>query len=82
MAALELTSNPAEAPRIRVVRSLRQWIGQGLIGRGETLPSARALSTKLSVDRRTIGHAWMNSSVKGSFARRPRVGGRWWSVGK
>lgn len=75
MAALELTLNPAEAPRIRVVRSLRQWIGQGLIGRGETLPSARALSTKLSVDRRTIGHA-LDELKREGLLRSAAKGGR------
>ena len=75
MAALEIVSNPAEAPRIRVARSLRQWIGQGLIGRGETLPSARVLSTKLLVDRRTIGLA-LDELKREGLLRSASNGGR------
>jgi DNA-binding LacI/PurR family transcriptional regulator len=46
-----------DAPRSRVVRSLKQWMDEGVLVEGEPLPSERALSEKLQVDRGTVRRA-------------------------
>lgn len=46
-----------DAPRSRVVRSLKQWMDEGILAEGAPLPSERALSEKLQVDRGTVRRA-------------------------
>ena len=46
-----------EAPRARVVRDLKQWIEDGVVLRGQPLPSERVLSEKLGVTRDTVRRA-------------------------
>lgn len=46
-----------DAPRSRVVRSLKQWMDEGVLAEGQPLPSERALSEKLHVDRGTVRRA-------------------------
>lgn len=51
------TGGFVEAPRARVVRDLKQWIEDGVVLRGQPLPSERILSEKLGVTRDTIRRA-------------------------
>ena len=43
-----------DAPRARVVSTVRQWIEQGMVTGGERLPSIQRLSQKLDVSRPTV----------------------------
>jgi DNA-binding LacI/PurR family transcriptional regulator len=46
-----------EAPRVRALRTLRQWIESGELPSGEPLPPERELSRKLQVGRATLQRA-------------------------
>jgi DNA-binding LacI/PurR family transcriptional regulator/DNA-binding transcriptional regulator YhcF (GntR family) len=50
-------SLPDEAPRVRVVRHLKQWIADGVLAPGQTLPSERALARQFGVSNRTVSGA-------------------------
>ena len=52
-----VTELVADAPRARVVRSLRQMMDEGVLANGQPLPSERALSKLLQVDRGTVRRA-------------------------
>ncbi len=52
----EQVSQPA-SPRARAIHQLRNWVESGQLGRGEALPSERALAAKLEVGRATIRRA-------------------------
>ncbi|MCY3019503.1 MAG: GntR family transcriptional regulator [Planctomycetota bacterium] len=45
------------APRARVMQVLREWIGQGVLPRGQPIPSENALAQRLRVGRATVGRA-------------------------
>src|SRR5207248_1828373 len=46
-----------DAPRVRAIRSLREWIDQGILRPGEPLPPERVLAAKLNVGRATLQRA-------------------------
>lgn len=52
----EQVSQPA-SPRARAIHHLRRWVESGELGRGEALPSERALAAKLEVGRATVRRA-------------------------
>ena len=43
-----------EAPRARVLRAVRQWIADGILSPGETLPPEREISARLGVGLGTV----------------------------
>ncbi len=54
MATTEVTSH---APRARVLRTLRGWIDQGILPRGEVMPTERHLGEQLGVSLATVQRA-------------------------
>jgi DNA-binding LacI/PurR family transcriptional regulator len=66
----------SNAPRVRVARTIRQWIGEGHLPRGERLPSEQALAEQMSVSRLTVRAALRELEEQGlleCFPRRGRV---------
>jgi DNA-binding LacI/PurR family transcriptional regulator len=55
----------SDAPGVRVVRSLRQWIAEGRLSPGEPLPSERHLAHSLQVARGTVRAALEQLSQEG-----------------
>ncbi len=57
MADEPVLSLSGDAPRVRAIRSLREWIEQGVLRPGEPLPPERVLAQKLNVGRATLQRA-------------------------
>lgn len=59
MSELSVTKTGAvsDAPRARVIRSLKQWIDEGTLPPGQVLPPERALAETLKVNRGTVRRA-------------------------
>src|SRR3954465_421130 len=53
----EPTSLSGDAPRVRAMRNLREWIEKGVLRPGEPLPPERVLAQKLNVGRATLQRA-------------------------
>lgn len=60
-----------EAPRARVLRTMRQWIKQGVLPAGETLPSERDISVRLGVALATVQRALKVLEEEGLVVKHP-----------